>query len=128
MRLFVLSEQVLVPKEQGRLKACRHFFGNEPKDPEILEFVSEKMMNLTKVGTDAKGSKNTRVNPKRLARQASQEIAERGLSSHAQEAIKLDLESRKLQQKVHNRQQILEENERKYQLRVQKAKKKHRGK
>ncbi|MFK0524024.1 DUF2992 family protein [Paenibacillus illinoisensis] len=85
-------------------------------------------LSLTKVGTNAKRSKNTRVNPKRLARQASKEIAQRGLTSHAQEAIKLDLESRKLQRKVHDRQQILEENERKYQLRVQKAKKKHRGK
>ncbi|MEC0204623.1 DUF2992 family protein [Paenibacillus lautus] len=49
-------------------------------------------------------------------------------SSHAQEAIKLDLESRKLQRIVLNRQQILKVNERKYQFRVQKAKKKHRGK
>ncbi|MFB4328104.1 YjdF family protein [Paenibacillus sp. CR_12] len=138
MKLTVLFDEsckywigVIEQEEQGRLKACRHIFGNEPKDPEILEFVSEKMMelmNLTKVGTDAKRSKNTRINPKRLARQASREIAQRGLSSHAQEAIKLDLESRKLQRKVHNRQQNLEENERKYQLRVQKAKKKHRGK
>ncbi|WP_251035577.1 DUF2992 family protein [Paenibacillus sp. ISL-20] len=36
--------------------------------------------------------------------------------------------SRRLQRKVHNRQQILEENESKYQLEVQKAKQKHRGK
>ncbi|RAR42369.1 DUF2992 family protein [Paenibacillus sp. MDMC362] len=106
-------------------------FGNEPKDSEVLEFVNEKMMelmSLTKVGTNAKRSKITRVNPKKLARQASKEIAQRGLNNHAQEAIKLNLESRKLQRKVHDRQQILEENERKYQLRVQKAKKKHRGK
>lgn len=87
-----------------------------------------KLMSLITVETNAKRSKNTRVNPKRLARQASKEIARRGLTSHAQEAIKLVHESRKLQRKVHNRQQILEENERKYQLRVQKAKKKHRGK
>ncbi|MBE7680258.1 YjdF family protein [Paenibacillus sp. P13VS] len=138
MKLTVLFDEsckfwigVIEQEEQGRLRACRHIFGNEPKDSEVLEFVSEKMMkvmSLTTVETNAKRSKNTRVNPKRLARQASKEIAQRGLTSHAQEAIKLDLESRKLQRKVHNRQQILEENERKYQLRVQKAKKKHRGK
>lgn len=138
MKLTVLFDEsckywigVIEQEEQGRLKACRHIFGNEPKDSEVLEFVSEKMMeliSLTKVGTNAKRSKNTRVNPKRLARQASKEIAQRGLTSHAQEAIKLGLEFRKLQRKVHDRQQILEENERKYQLRVQKAKKKHRGK
>ncbi|CAH1191181.1 MULTISPECIES: YjdF family protein [Paenibacillus] len=138
MKLTVLFDEsckywigVVEQEEQGRLKACRHIFGNEPRDSEILEFVGKNMMelmSLTKVGTDTKRRKSTRVNPKRLARQASKEIAQRGLSSHAQEAIKLDLESRKLQRKVQNRQQILEENERKYQLRVQKAKKKHRGK
>ncbi|WP_339272684.1 YjdF family protein [Paenibacillus sp. FSL W8-0426] len=138
MKLTVLFDEsckywigVVEQEEQGRLKACRHIFGNEPRDSEILEFVGKNMMelmSLTKVGTDTKRRKSIRVNPKRLARQASKEIAQRGLSSHAQEAIKLDLESRKLQRKVQNRQQILEENERKYQLRVQKAKKKHRGK
>ncbi|MGD0031155.1 YjdF family protein [Paenibacillus illinoisensis] len=138
MKLTVLFDEsckywigVIEQEEQGCLKACRHIFGNEPKDSEVIEFVSEKMMELmrlTKVGTNTKRSKDTRVNPKRLARQASKEIAQRGLTSHAQEAIKLDLESRKLQRKVHDRQRILEENERKYQLRVQKAKKKHRGK
>ncbi|WP_336781631.1 YjdF family protein [Paenibacillus illinoisensis] len=138
MKLTVLFDEsckywigVIEQEEQGRLRACRYIFGNEPKDSEVLEFVSEKMMKLMSlitVETNANRSKSTRVNPKRLARQASKEIAQRGLTSHAQEAIKLDLESRKLQRKVHNRQQLLEENERKYQLRVQKAKKKHRGK
>ncbi|MGG4345228.1 DUF2992 family protein [Paenibacillus lautus] len=55
-------------EEQGRLKACRHIFGNEPKDPGIsLAKKKMELMNLTKVGTDAHRSKNTRVNPKRLA-------------------------------------------------------------
>lgn len=68
MKLTVLFDEsckfwigVIEQKEQGRLRACRHIFGNEPKDSKVLEFVSEKMMkvmSLTTVETNAKRSKN----------------------------------------------------------------------
>ncbi|ASJ57200.1 hypothetical protein BP422_29060 [Brevibacillus formosus] len=122
---------VVEVNDNGKLKAGRFIFGSEPKDNEILEFIQKNIYEVTNKlsqQVDINFSSDRRVNPKRLARQAAHELRMRGISSYAQEALKLEHEKRKKEKEVYTRQQRDEMKERKRELRLQKAKAKHRGK
>ncbi|PYI56517.1 YjdF family protein [Paenibacillus flagellatus] len=121
---------VVEERTEGRLRACRHRFGSEPHDAEVLAFVRGPMADLLErttktVAFDAKEPK--RVNPKRLARQAAAEMKMRGASAFAQEAIKLELEHRQETSKRTTRRMREEAEERKREIARRKAKEKHRG-
>ncbi|GGF85521.1 YjdF family protein [Paenibacillus aceti] len=115
----------------SNLTACQHLFGTEPKDNEVLDFVCHKMMDL--IAENRQGVETCpnvvrqRINPKRLARQAAREIHRKGISTLAQEAIKLETEARKKERKTQSKESLEELKEYKYSLKRQKAKKKHRG-
>ncbi|MFD2369161.1 DUF2992 family protein [Brevibacillus sp. GCM10020057] len=63
-----------------------------------------------------------------MARQVAREMAQRGVSTYAQEALKLEHAARKKERRTCSRQQKEERKERLRELKVQKAKAKHRGK
>lgn len=114
----------------GRLKACRHVFGAEPKDAEVLEFVEVFMMPLMeRVTQTAVGAQEQlrRINPKRLARRAAMEMKQRGISTQSQEALRLDYESRKKERTCRSREEREALQEKKRSIRIQKRKEKHRG-
>nr|WP_241735026.1 YjdF family protein [Paenibacillus alvei] len=114
----------------GRLKACRHVFGAEPKDAEVLEFVEVFMMPLMeRVTQTAVGAQEQlrRINPKRLARRAVMEMKQRGISTQSQEALRLDYESRKKERTCRSREEREALQEKKRSIRIQKRKEKHRG-
>ncbi|MNP59813.1 hypothetical protein D3C76_1548400 [compost metagenome] len=105
-------------------------FGAEPKDGEILEFVHYRMLDLlasSQQQVEICPNTAKRINPKRLARQVAKEIQMRGVSTAAQEAMRLELETRKKEKKILNKTMLEEMKEYKYQLKQQKAKEKHRG-
>jgi hypothetical protein len=115
---------------EGKLKAGRYVFGSEPNDTEILEFIQKQILDLTNrlsKEVNVKTPTERRVNPKRLARQVANEMKRKGISSHAQEALKLEYEKRKKEKQTFSRQQREEMKERKREIKLQKAKKKHRG-
>lgn len=121
---------VIEVQEQGKLKAARYIFGKEPKDEEILEFIRCRLDALLERLTQevaVKPSEVKRVSPKRLARQAAAELNRRGASTFAQEAIRLEYEQRKRIRKLQSREQRKAEKERIRELKVRKAKEKHRG-
>ncbi|MCM3038909.1 YjdF family protein [Paenibacillus motobuensis] len=115
----------------SNLKVCQHLFGTEPKDTEILDFVCHKMLDLvatSRHGVEACPSiDNKRINPKRIARQAAKEVRMKGISTLAQEAIKLETEARKKERRTQSKESLEELKEYKYSLKRQKAKEKHRG-
>lgn len=114
----------------GRLKACRHVFGAEPKDVEVLEFVEVFMMPLMERITQTAVSAQEplrRINPKRLARRAAMEMKQRGISTQSQEALRLDYESRKKERVCRSRDEREALQEKKRIIRIQKRKEKHRG-
>lgn len=121
---------VIESEENNKLMACRYIFGKEPKDAEILDFINHRMLPLISRGkqtVDTGYKEDKRVNPKRLLRLAAKELHRSGVSTYAQQAMKLEYESRKNERKSLSRQAQEEMKERKYELRVQKAKMKHRG-
>ncbi|MEC0231360.1 YjdF family protein [Paenibacillus alba] len=115
----------------SKLKACQFLFGAEPKDGEVWDFVQHHMLGLLASSSQQVNIKKPfehKINPKRLARQIAKELKTTGVSTFAQAAMKLELASRKKERKAFNKQQHEEYQDKKYQLRVQKAKEKHRGK
>ena len=114
----------------GKLKAGRFLFGAEPNDSEILDFVNHFILKITDglcQGVTAGKHHRAKVNPKRLARQVSREVQYNGISTRAQEAIKLEYEIRKKEKHVLSRQHREAEKERKREIARRKAKDKHRG-
>lgn len=74
-----------------------------------------------------KRSEAARMSPKRLARRAAEEVRKKGVSSYAQEALRLEYEKRKQERRTLTKQQLLAALERKRELKSLKAKEKHRG-
>lgn len=115
----------------GKVKACRYVFGSEPKDVEVWEFVNNKMLRfLDQVvqAAEANEEAERRINPKRMARLIAREMQKKGVSTQAQEALKLELESRKKERKQVSRVKREEIKEKKRAIKVQKAKQKRKGK
>jgi len=122
---------VVEVQDGDRVKAGRVIFGSEPKDQEILSFVLNELDSVFKrMSQEVIGKSLTerRINPKRVARQAAREMAKKGISSVAQEALKMEYEKRKKEKQGFTRQQREERKERQRDIRIQKAKAKHRGK
>ncbi|MFE6798093.1 YjdF family protein [Paenibacillus chitinolyticus] len=117
-------------ERNGKLLAARHIFGTEPLDGEVLDFVRHDLLRLFEnVGKGVRAAPTTerRVNPKRLARLASRELAQKGPSTTAQAAIQADLEYRKKVRKTLSREEREADAARKREIARQKAKDKHRG-
>ncbi|WP_313803487.1 YjdF family protein [Cytobacillus sp.] len=114
------------------LKAYRHIFGNEPKDQEVLDFVNRDLLLLIQkhkqAGVSIDKNFKKKINPKRLQRSVSKELKQPFFSSKAQEAIKKEYEQRKKVQSTKIKQLREEQKQHKREIKLQKAKRKHRSK
>ncbi len=83
----------------NELKAGQYVFGVEPQDAEVLAFIVNNdflsLLTQASASVEAPPISFKRVNPKRMARQVSQEIASQGVSTFAQEVMRQSLEERK---------------------------------
>jgi hypothetical protein len=121
---------VVERQADGALMAARHLFGTEPAPAEVLEFVLGQMSRLierSSVAIAIDAPERRAVNPKRAAREASRALAQRGSSTQAQEAIRIQLEQSKQLHKQRNKAEREAEANYKRQLKVEKAKARHRG-
>lgn len=119
-------EEIVVEK----LKVYHHVFGAEPKDEEILELIKNKMVALTdwsSQSVEAEEPIQRKINPKRLSREVARAMKEIGISTKAQQALQLEREKNKSEKKVISRQLKEELAEKKWLLKTEKAKKRHRG-
>ncbi|WP_248925034.1 YjdF family protein [Paenibacillus hamazuiensis] len=135
MKLTVFFESpfwvgVVEDEENGKLRAFRHVFGAEPHDAEIAEFIDHtlpRLLERTSCAVDVEARPTQRINPKRLAREAAQEMRRKGVSSSAHATLQLELEHRKKARRTVSREQREQEEERKREIARMKAKAKHRG-
>lgn len=114
-------------RENGRLSVARQVVGPEPSEIEVLEWVQREFPRLRfspAVGDAARRS--MAVNPKRRQRQAARETGG-GVGTRSQQALQLDRELRAAQRKNDRRERQEEEAERRFQLRQEKRKARHRG-
>lgn len=116
---------VLERVEDGALSVCKVTFGAEPKDYEVWDFVLKYYDRLEfSPSVAVAAAKKNMGNPKRQQREARKQTA---AGTKAQQALQLQREERKLTRKTVSREQREAEQARRFALRQQKRKEKHRG-
>ncbi|MDF0529975.1 YjdF family protein [Tsukamurella sp. 8F] len=117
----------------GELRTARHVFGSEPTAPELYEFALHEYGRLSAVAhcsppVDAGGAERPRrPNPKRLARQVAKETGRPPVSTAAQEAMRLAIESGATARKRESKIRREADGARRRELARAKAKARHRG-
>lgn len=87
--------------EEDNLFATKVFFGSEPKDYEIYEFVLSKFQSVHfSNSVKLENVTEKRINPKRMQKKLKKEIQCNGVGTKSQQALKLKQESRKIEKKI----------------------------
>ncbi len=112
----------------GRLEAAKITFGAEPKDYQVYEFMLKHWSRLVfSPPVNVSGGTARPQNPKRVQRAIKAQLSQRGTSTKSQQALQLQREARKAEGQERSRQQKEEKAARRFALRQQKRKEKHRG-
>jgi len=135
MQLTILFQDpywvgILESIHDEKLYVARHIFGSEPSDAEVYEMIQHEwsgLMARMTVGVPIDTPIERSTNPKRRQREIRHSMAERGLSTKAQEAMRLQVEACKQTRKTENRANCEALKVYKRQRAVEKAKEKHRG-
>lgn len=103
-------------------------FGPEPKEIEVYDMVLKRWHQL-RVSTfsNEKPQEKKCLNPKRMQRAISKNLSQRTIGTKAQEALKKQYEEGKEMRKKLSRERKEEEKDRKFCLKQEKRKNKHRG-
>ena len=113
---------------EGSIEAAKITFGAEPKDYEVYAYILKNGGRLRFSPPVANPDfPKTIPNPKRMQRAISKQLEQPGAGTKAMQALKLQQEQNKTGRKTVSRQKKLEENERRFELRQQKKKEKHKG-
>ncbi len=131
-RLTVFFEEpfwvgVFEQETDGVIRAARVVFGAQPTDAEVFEFVLRHADRL-RYGPPVEGrlSKET-ANPKKRRREAARETGQRGIGTRSQQALQLAREQNRLEKRESSRARRHAEQARRFALRTEKRKQKHRG-
>lgn len=112
----------------GRYEVCKVTFGAEPKDYEVWDFFLQNWRRLQfSPSIPAAEREERRVNPKRMQRQIQKQLQTPGVGTKAQQALKLQQEQGKLARKSRSREMREAEAERRFALRQEKRREKHKG-
>ena len=111
----------------GRLSVAKVVFGAEPKDYEVYAFVLQHYDKLAfSPAVEAVVKAMTR-SPKRQLRDVKKQLEHRGAGTRSQQALKMQQEQGKAERKAHHRLQKEAEDQRRFAMKQQKRKDKHRG-
>lgn len=113
--------------ENGKLSVSKVTFGSEPKEYEIQEFIDRNYYRLKFSPSVEITVRKTSSNPKKAQREAAKQTRQSGIGTKSQQALQLQREENKLERKVHSREMREAEKQRKFELKQQKRKQKHRG-
>ncbi|MFZ5967265.1 MAG: YjdF family protein [Bacillota bacterium] len=114
--------------ENGFLETCRVVFGAEPKDYEVYDFILNHYDQLKFSRPLAvKEESSKKINPKRLQRKIKKVLQDQGVSTKAQDAIRLEREANKLERKVKSKEKKDAEKEMKFAMKQEKKKQKKKG-
>ena len=83
--------------EDDQLSVCRHVFGAEPTNAEVLAFVQQRFRKLAFSPAVAADRQMHHSNPKRRQRAARKASASRGIGTKAQQALAAQHEANKSQ-------------------------------
>lgn len=113
--------------ESGAVSVSRVVFGAEQKDSQVLDFILDGYFGV-RYSPTVEGIKEIKVaaNPKRKQRQIAG-ITRQGIGAKSQQAMKLAYEESKKESSARRKEREELERQRKYELRCDKRKEKHRG-
>lgn len=116
-------------REDGvRIQTCRLVFGAEPKDVEIYVFVLREYARLTWSRPEPiEKRKSIQRNPKRVQRDVQKAMKRTGVSTKAQEVMRLEREANKLERKKRKRSNSEKQKQVLFKLRQEKKKQKRKG-
>ncbi|MBR6071066.1 MAG: YjdF family protein [Ruminococcus sp.] len=113
--------------ENGKLSAAKVTFGAEPKDSEVWEYVLRHYYKLKFSPAVKAKTRQTADNPKRRQRSARKQLSIAGIGTKSQQALKLMQEQMKTERRKFTKEQREAENQRRFELKQQKRREKHKG-
>ena len=114
--------------DENKYEVCKITFGAEPKDYEVYEFLLKNWDKLKfSPSIEIETAQDRKINPKRMQREISSHLQNKGIGTKAQQALKLKHEQNKVERITKSREQREAEQDRQYALRQKKKKEKHRG-
>ncbi|MBQ7595049.1 MAG: YjdF family protein, partial [Clostridia bacterium] len=111
----------------GKLSVCKVTFGAEPTDGEIWDFLLKHFYELEFSPAVETEIRQTADNPKRRQRSAAKMLNSSGIGTKAQQALQMQREQMKTQRREFTREQREAEKMRRFELKQQKRKEKHKG-
>jgi hypothetical protein len=114
--------------ENGKLTVAKHVFGAEPSMAEIYEFVLDHSYYLKYSPPVDADMKKEHKNPKRRQREAHKMVAQKGIGTKSQQALQMQREENKIERKQISKDQKEAEKQRRFEMKRQKKRAKHRGK
>ncbi len=111
----------------GKLSVCKVTFGAEPRDQEVWDFILRHYDGL-KFGPamEAEGKKRA-DHPKRRQRNVKRQLQASGVGTRSQQALQMRREEMKAQKKQASKERHKAERQRRFDLKQQKRRAKHRG-
>ena len=115
-------------ESEGHFEACRVVFGAEPRDFEVYAYILDHYDRLEfSPALPTEVSAEREISPKRAQRLARRQTQSAGIGTKAQQALQLQREQQKTERRAVSRENREAEEARRYQLRQEKRKEKHRG-
>lgn len=112
---------------EGKLSVAKVIFGAEPKDYEIQEFVLKHYYDLSFSPAVATTVNKKKRNPKRTLREVAKQLQNDGIATKSQQALQLQHELKRKEAKSYAKYQKQLKAEKKFLLKQQKKKAKHKG-
>lgn len=115
-------------RERGTLSVSKVTFGAEPRDAQVYELICREYSRLTFSPPVAGEARAAARNPKRIQREARRQMEQAGIGTKSQQALQLQREQWKTERRQQSREEREAETRRRFALRQQKKRDKHRGK
>ena len=115
-------------EDEDGWRVCKITFGGEPRDQEVLDWLYRHWREL-RFSPPVSGNETAArlPNPQRMRREARKATQPSGAGTKAQQALQLQREQMKTEQSAVSKARRAEEQERKFALRQEKRRRKHRG-
>ena len=113
--------------EGRKLSVCKVTFGAEPKEYEIQAYILKNYYRLKFSPAVEVSIKKQASNPKKVQREARKQTLVAGIGTKSQQAIQLQREAMKTKRREKSREEKKVELQRRFELKQQKRKRKHRG-
>lgn len=111
----------------GMLTVCKVTFGAEPKDYEVQEFILKHYSRLRFSPAVEIKVRSAADHPKRRMRNAKKQLEHSGVGTKSQQALQRQREESKTERRRCGKRQKEAEEQRKFDLKQQKRREKHRG-